>query len=163
MNAKDAIRMTIASSDQIANMYLADLSDSDIMIRPVEGMNTIAWQLGHLIKSERHFIEELKPGSCPPLPAGFVEAHSKETSSSDDPKKFRSKAEYLALWKAQREATLKLFDGISEAELDAPAPESFRKWLPTNAALFNLVGVHPLMHCGQWVTVRRKLKKPLVM
>jgi hypothetical protein len=163
MNAKDAIRMTISGSDMISQSYLADLSDADLMVRPVDGMNHMAWQLGHLIAAERRFVDKVKPGACPPLPAGFEEAHSKETISSNDHKKFRTKAEYLALWKAQREATLKVLDSLPEADLDKPGPEEFRSFMPTVGSLFNMIGVHPLMHCGQWVAVRRTGKKPVVI
>jgi DinB superfamily len=161
MNAKDVIRMTIDNSDMISNSYLSDLSDADLMLRPVDGMNHLAWQLGHLIAAERHFLEAVKPGASPPLPHGFEEAHSKETISSNDPKKFRTKDEYLSLWKAQREATLKVLAGLPDSQLEAPSPESLRSFAPTVGSIFNMIGVHPLMHCGQWVSVRRKLKKPI--
>jgi hypothetical protein len=163
MKAKEAIRMTIDSSDMIANSYLKDLSDADLFVRPVKGMNHVAWQLGHLIGSERFFMEAIKPGASPELPKGFSEAYTKETIESDDPKKFHTKAEYVSLWKAQRDATLKLLESLPEAELDAPGPEQFRQWAPTVASIFNMVGVHPLMHLGQWVAVRRKQNKPVVI
>jgi DinB superfamily len=94
MSPKDAIRIPIESSDMIVGTYINDLDDSDLLIRPVPGMNHIAWQLGHLIAVERHFIEMIKPGSCPELPAGFAEAHSKETATLDDPSRFHSRAKY---------------------------------------------------------------------
>ena len=36
-------------------------------------------------------VEGVKPGSCPPLPDGFDEAHSKDTCTSSDAKGFLSK------------------------------------------------------------------------
>jgi hypothetical protein len=163
MQAKDVIKTTMDFSDQIVNSYLNDLSDADLMLRPVEGMNHIAWQLGHLISAERMFVEELKPGSCPPLPAGFDERHNKDTHESNDAKTFATKDEYLRLWKQQRTATKAALESISEADLDKPGPERFRKFIPTVGAMFNLVGTHALMHAGQFVGVRRKLKKPITM
>ena len=73
MKAKDALRLTIDNSNMIATSYLNDLSDADLFVRPVVGMNHLAWQLGHLIASERFFIEGIKPGASPPLPKGFDE------------------------------------------------------------------------------------------
>ena len=162
MNAKDAIRQTIGMSDMIVSKYLDDLDESALMVRPVEGMNHIAWQIGHLISSERGFVEGIKPGSCPPLPEGFEAKHTKETTTSDDASKFLSKADYLAAWTAQREATKALLDSLSEADLDAPAPENIRSFCPTVGMVLNLTGLHPLMHVGQFVAVRREQKLPVV-
>lgn len=163
MDAKDVIRMSIASSDQILNAYLKDLSDDELRLRPIEGMNAIAWQLGHLISSERSMVEAIKPGSSPGLPEGFDQAHSRDTADSADPAKFRSKDEYLRLFDAQRKATLAVLDGLQDAELDRPAPERMRSMFPTVGAVMLLTGNHVLMHVGQFVAVRRKLKKPVAI
>jgi uncharacterized damage-inducible protein DinB len=163
MSPKDAIRMGIDSSDMIINAYINDLDDSDLLLRPVPGMNHIAWQLGHLIAAERHFIEMIKPGSCPELPAGFAEAHTKETSTGDDPSKFLSRSKYQELWKAQRAATLAVLDSVPESDLDKTDPEKYPKFAPSVAALLALCGTHALMHCGQFVAVRRQVGKPVVI
>jgi hypothetical protein len=165
MHAKDAIRQTYGLCDAIVNSYLGDLSDADLLVRPVEGQHHIAWQLGHLIDSERRMVEGVKPGSCPPLPEGFAEAHGRDEVSirSNDPQRFRTKDEYLRLLRTQREATQRVLEGLSDADLDAPAPESMRKFVPTVGAVFNMVGNHVLMHVGQFVGVRRKLHKPVVI
>ena len=105
MQCKDAIRQAMGMADSIIGKYLEDLDDAAFLIRPVAGMNHIAWQMGHLISAERGTMEGIKPGSCPALPEGFDAKHGKETISLDDPKAFYTKDEYLALWKAQRAAT----------------------------------------------------------
>jgi hypothetical protein len=163
MNAKDVILHGMGMADHILNAYLGDLSDADLVIRPVEGQNHIAWQLGHLISSERMFVEGIKPGSCPPLPAGFDEAHNKEASMSDDPTKFLSKQKYLEIYQAQRAATKAALESLPEAELDKPAHESIRAFSPTIGTTFSLMGEHVLMHVGQFVSVRRKLNKPVTI
>jgi hypothetical protein len=163
MSPKDALRLSIEMSDYIINAYIGDLSDADLLIRPVPGMNHIAWQLGHLISAERGFTDMVKPGSCPPLPAGFDEAYTKETTTIDDPRKFHTLAQYQELWKAQRAATLAVLDGYPEAELDKKDAEKFPEWAPTVAALLAMSGTHALMHCGQFVAVRRMLGKPVVI
>src|SRR5436309_2622873 len=106
MNAKDVMMHNFGMADHILNSYLGDLGDSDLLLRPVEGQNHIAWQLGHLISSERKMVEGVKPGSSPPLPPGFDEAHNKEASTSSDTKGFLTKQQYLDLYKAQRAATV---------------------------------------------------------
>ena len=88
-------------------------------------MNHIAWQLGHLISGERHFAELISPGSCPALPEGFDEAHSKEAAKGDDPSKFRTLAEYQSLWKDQRAATLAVLDAVPDADLEKADPDKF--------------------------------------
>jgi hypothetical protein len=163
MNAKDVILHNFTMADNILNAYLGDLADADLVLRPVEGQNHIAWQLGHLISSERMMVEGVKAGTCPPLPAGFDEAHNKEASSSSATKNFLSKQKYLDLYKAQRAATVAVLQSLADAQLDAPGPERMRQIAPTVGALFGLAGQHVLMHVGQFVSVRKKLKKPVTI
>jgi uncharacterized damage-inducible protein DinB len=163
VNPKDLIRNSLDMSDRILNSYLGDLSDDDLFLRPVAGMNHIAWQFGHLISAERMFVETVKPGSSPPLPEGFDEAHNKEATKSDDRSNFRSKDEYFRLMQAQRAATRATLDAMSDADLDAPSPERFQKMCPKVGNIFLLAGQHVIMHAGQWVAVRRQVGKPVVI
>lgn len=163
MNAKDVIRTALDSSSHVASKYIEDLKDEDLLVRPLVGMNHLAWQLGHLIASERMMVEGVKPGSCPPLPPKFAEAHDREAAASDDPKQFLSKAEYLKIAEAQRAATKAVLDGLSEADLDLPGPEPMRSFAPTVGSVMLMAGNHVMMHVGQFVAVRRKLGKPVVI
>jgi DinB superfamily len=165
MNAKDAIVQVLSSAERVVNAYLSELSDTDLLIRPVPGQNHIAWQLGHLIASERSMVESMKPGSCPPLPAEFLAAHGRDEAAvaSDDASKFLSKQAYLDLWKTQRAATLAYVDSLSESDLDAPSPERMRARIPTVGGVLLLAGTHVIMHSGQFVSVRRKLGKPIAI
>ena len=160
MNARDAIKLNINMGAMVVGMYLDDLSDADLLIRPVPGCNHIAWQLGHLIVSENTMIDGICPGFVPALPAGFQEQHANDRSGIDDPQQFRTKAEYLQLYAAQREATLKALDSLSEADLDRSPPEQFKAYTQNWGDLFSLQGGHWMMHAGQWAVTRRKLGKP---
>ena len=162
MTAKDAIRSQINMSAMIVEGYLKDLSDAEILLRPVPGMNHIAWQLGHLIASERNFAEKVRPGSSPPLPEGFTEAHDRDQTTSDDPERFLPLARYQELGKAQRDATLAVLDALPDDELDRADPD-FPDFMPTVGAILGMVSAHPMMHCGQFVAVRRALNKPIAM
>lgn len=163
MTSRDAIRNTLGASEIVINSYIGDLDDADLLVRPLAGMNHIAWQLGHLIGSERHFVELVKPGSCPPLPEDFEAGHSgKESHAIDDASKFYGRSRYQELWKAQRAATLQVLDGMSDADLDR-TDDTFPAFAPSAGSLLNMCGIHPLMHCGQFVAVRRKLGKPVVI
>lgn len=162
MHARDAIRNAIQSAQMIVTAYLEDLSDADILVRPVPGANHIAWQMGHLIKSEHDMVEMACPGSMPALPAGFEAKYTPETSTLDDPAAFHGKAELQRLWNAQREGTLAALEKQSDTDLDKPAPEPFRSFVNSLGDLFGIQAGHAMMHAGQWAVVRRKLgRKPL--
>jgi hypothetical protein len=165
MNAKDAILTTYDMGERVLNTYLDDLADEDLRTRPVPGQNHIAWQLGHLIASERFMVEAIRPGLSPALPEGFVDAHGRDEAStcSDDPARFLKKDEYRALMKAQRNATKAALENMTEGDLDAPSPERYRNRMPTIGAVMLLIGTHVLMHVGQFVSVRRKLGKPIAI
>lgn len=105
-------------------------------------------------------MEMVKPGSMPALPAGFADRHSKATSRIDSASAFLSKGEYLDLYQQQRQGTLSLLRGQSDADLDRPAPEKFQAYCKSRGDLFSLQGSHVMMHVGQWAVVRRKLGRP---
>jgi hypothetical protein len=164
MISKDLITHTLMTSDFITNAYIGDLSAEEMLLCPVSGMNHIAWQFGHLISSEHAFAEAVKPDASPTLPAGFDGVHStKSETKGTSPSQFYSKDEYLKLYKAQREATLKILSEISEEELSKPAPEAFLAYAPTAGAMLNMIGLHYLMHVGQFVAVRRATGKPVTI
>ena len=159
MTAKEVIRRVVEFSHLVTRGYLDDLSDKELIMRSVPGSNHVAWQLGHLIAGEHQMLSEI--GHTPPaLPKGFAEAHTKETSSSDDPAKFFKKADYLALMDKMKAASLAAIDATPDAELDKPSPEPMREYAPTIAAVLTLLGTHWLMHAGQFVPIRRKLGRP---
>jgi DinB superfamily len=158
MGPKDVIRLTLDISDGIVKRYTEDLSD--LRIRPIEGMNPIALQLGHLILAERMFAELVTPGKSPELPAGFAEAHDLKKAGNDD-SRFATKAEYLKLWDAQRAATKAVLDGVPDSDLEDTRGGKLPPFAPTVAAILNLAGAHALSHTGQFVAVRRTLQKPI--
>ncbi|QEG42419.1 DinB family protein [Roseimaritima ulvae] len=163
MNAQDVIRQTAGTSMMVVNAYLSDLDDSELCSRPGPGCNPIAWQLGHLISSECRLLDSICPGSAATLPDGFDEQHSKDNANKDQPGDFCSKQEYLDLFTRVHAASMAALEQLSEADLDAPAPEHMREMFPTVGAMFVLIATHPMMHVGQWVPARRALGKPVVI
>ena len=157
MDSRDAIRTSYECSEGVVQGYLSDLTDAELLIRSVPGINHIAWQLGHLIASENDMVSGACPGMMPALPAGFAEKHSKETANSDNPADFLTKAEYLKILAEQRAGTMAALATQSDADFDKPGPESMRAYAPTVGALFSLLGSHWMMHAGQWAVLRRKL------
>jgi hypothetical protein len=160
MGPKDIIRKTLDMSDFILKSYLKDLSDADLKLVPIEGMHPIALQLGHLISAERMFAEMVKPGMSPPLPEGFAEAHSPKNPPKDD-SKYRTKDEYLKLYDSQRAAMSAILDSVADSDLEDTRDGKLPQFAPTVSDVLNMAGVHSLNHSGQFVAVRRALKKPI--
>lgn len=163
MGGVDAVRHSLRSTQGLLAWFLGDLADADLVVRPVPGANHVAWQMGHLILSERHLVgQELPDAPFPALPPGFAEKHTKETVSKDAPADFHTKAEYLDAFNATREATVAALNDLSDADLDRPTKGNMAKFAPTLGAIFLLVSDHALMHGGQFSVVRRKLGKPVL-
>lgn len=162
MDTKQAIRSSLSTSDFLVNRYLDDLAPEELLARPVPGANHVAWQLGHLISSERYLIEAAAPGSMPELPAGFREQHSKEQAVSDNAADFLSKDDYLRLAKQVRANTLAALEKLSDADLDKPATGRVPPFIKTAGDCFVLIGPHWSSHAGQWVVLRRKLGRPVM-
>jgi hypothetical protein len=162
MGPKDVILKTMDMSENIIKKYLDDLSDADLRLVAVEGMHPIALQLGHLILSERRMVEMVSPGMSPAVPAGFAEHHDIKNPPKNDTH-FTTKDDYLKLWAAQRAATKKALESVSDAELDDTRDGKLPARLPTVGAVFNMAGLHAMNHSGQFVVVRRLLKKPIAI
>jgi hypothetical protein len=160
MNAKDAIKTSLTSTQNMVSWYLSDLSDADLLVRPVPNANHIAWQLGHLIESELTYPGKyVPPASYPSLPLGFGKQHDKNAAAKEPATGFLTKEEYLNLFNRARAATLEALEKIPEADLDKPTGV---EWAPTVGAMFLMTSDHTLMHAGQFSVVRRKLGKPIL-
>lgn len=159
MTVKDALKHNLNFCREILMGYIKDLNDADLFLRPTPTTNHIAWQLGHMIVGENFMIASVG-GKMPELPSGFTESYTKETSTSNDPKKFHTKSQYIDLLEKNRKATLAAVDASSEADFSKPSHEKMRAYAPTVFAVYHLVGSHELMHAGQFVPVRRQLGKP---
>ncbi len=159
MDTKQAILTTLAQTDFIVERYLADLSQQELLTRAVPNSNHIAWQLGHLISSERHLVDKAVPGRMDTLPEGFAEKHKKEASGSDDPKAFLSKDEYQRLAKQVRAGTLRIVESLSPTDLDR-AVTGVPPFCKTVGDTLLFIGSHWMMHAGQWAIIRRKLGRP---
>ena len=163
MDANEAIKLNLECAEMICGAYLDDLTDQEAMMRPHPGCNHINWQIGHLIASDNMMCNGCIPGSLPPLPDGFAEKYSKETAGIDSAGEFVPKSELMELCRVQRQAIADLLMGLSDEQLAGDSPESFKSYAPTIASVFSMLGSHWLMHAGQWVIVRRKLGREIVI
>lgn len=160
MDLKDAVHTTCETADFMIQAFLSDLTPEELMMRPVPDANHAAWQFGHLIASEHMLVEGGVPGSMPPLPDGFAEQHNKDKAGSDKPEDFLTKDEYFKLAKEIRAATLKVLAGLSVEDLDKPVSGRVPPFVKKVGECFLTAGNHWIMHCGQWVVLRRKLGRP---
>lgn len=162
MNVHDLLKHNVTFTHSITKAYLGDVTEDEMLVRAVPGSNHLAWQLGHLIASERSLLTAIG-ADMPALPDGFAEKHGKENIDSDDPDDFLSKDEYIELMGKFHDAALAAIDAIDEAALDEPSPANLRGLFPTVGAVLFMAGGHEMMHVGQFAAIRRKLGKPVVI
>ena len=89
---------------EMLKMTVADLSDADLLVRPVTGANHANWQIGHLLKAEHSLMSGCKL-VMPELPAGFADRYIKQAAALDDASSFATKAELLELFTKVRAAS----------------------------------------------------------
>jgi len=163
MKPHDIIKYDCDMAEMVGMTYLKDLSDEDLMQRPADGCNHINWQVGHLIASEHDMMEKVFPGRSPKLPAGFAEKYSRETTGESSAAKFADKATLMEVFGKQRAATKEILSCLSADDLSKAAPAEMQAYAPTIGAMFALQGSHWMMHCGQWVIVRRQKGLPVAI
>jgi len=159
VTVNDYLASSLQGSLNMLKMHLADLSDADLLVRPVPGANHANWQIGHLIEAE-HSMMSKSGAKMPELPAGFAARYSKETAKIDDASKFATKAELIPLFEKVRAACIAHAKTMTSEQLKAPSP--FAEWFPTMADFVGLGATHIAMHIGQIQVLRRKLGKPVL-
>jgi len=164
MNGRDAIVRELKSTQRFAGWYIEDLTDEELLVRPVPGANHIAWQLGHLILAEQSMIgaQGLAGVTLPELPAGFREQHAKDKAADTSNTGYATRSQYLDLFRKTRKATIAGLEALSDAELERPSKGEMAKNAPQLADMFLLQANHTLLHVGQFTIVRRKLGKPVL-
>jgi hypothetical protein len=161
MTAKDVLIYTLKMNQHFVEKYLDDLSDADLLVRPVPGANHIAWQLGHLISAEANVFQSKLPGTKPcALPEGFAKQHAKDMATSDTG--FLTKEEYLGLYRNVRKTTLQALESFPDADLGKDPQMGWGDMAPTFASVFAIIANHDMMHGGQFTVVRRCLGKPVM-
>ncbi len=158
----ESVESNLRMADAVLHPLVSDLSDTDLLVRPVEGANHVAWQLGHLIGAEYFLISQVADQVEMAIPADWGDKYSKETASSDDPTHFEPLGRYLELYAAQRAATLGILKDLPAEQLTEPGPEFLQMVVNTVGELFLFMAHHELMHAGQFTCIRRKLGKPVL-
>lgn len=162
MTVKQLLLDAMAFTTKVMTDFVADLTDAELLVRPVDGANHIAWQLGHLITAEHRLMRGIG-ASMPDLPDGFAHRHNKAAAASDDAANFATKDEYLRLYAEQRAASRAALEGHDEAKFADPLPErGFPPHLKRFVDVFLLLSMHQCLHSGQFTATRRKLGKAVV-
>ncbi len=160
-NASQLLASGLQRNLEMLKMTIADMSDDELLVRPVESANHANWQIGHLIQSERGMIAGAG-ADMPELPEGFGDRYSMKANASDGATHFDGKDLLLKHFAAVREGTIAFARSRTDADLDKPAPERMQRMAPTVADLLTLVSLHTMMHLGQVQVLRRKLGKPIL-
>ncbi len=163
MQGKDVAKVALESTQHMVTMFLGDLSDGDLLVNPVPKANNIAWQLGHLIASEKMLLEKILPGvNYPELSATLVSQGNAKSSTEVPPGGFLKKDAYLDWFAKVRNATIAAVEKLTDKDLDKPTEGGMAKFAPNLGSLLILIGNHTLMHAGQFSVVRRALNKPVI-
>ncbi len=158
----ESVESNLRMADTILHSLVGDMSDTDLLVRPLEGSNHIAWQLGHLIGSEYALISAVADQVEMAIPANWSDKYTSETAKSDDPTQFEPLARYLELHAAQRQATLNILKDLPPEQLTEPGPEFLQTVVNSVGELFLFLAHHEIMHAGQFTCIRRKLGKPVL-
>lgn len=163
MQAIELLTGALKGSEGVLLGFLSDLSDADLLVRPVAGANHVAWQIGHLILAERFLVgEQLSGVEYPPLPGGFEARHGKESAASVETTGWLTKAEYERLFRETRAATIAAASKLTVADLDRPTQGRMAAKAPKVGNLILMLSNHDMMHAGQFSVVRRKQGKPVL-
>ncbi len=162
MQAKDALKIGLTSTQNLVAWYIGDLTDQECTVRPVPSANNIAWQMGHLIEGETHLGAALPGATYPELPSSLKGQYDKKTASGTPAAGYLTKSEYLDWFNKVRAATLANVDRLSDSDLEKANTGTMAKIAPRFADLIVLMANHTLMHAGQFTVVRRALNKPIL-
>ena len=163
MDAKQAIAMTLNTSSMVLNAYISDLTDEELLERPGPGCNPIAWQLGHLIVAGCSLLNAVAEGAAPELPEGFAEQHGKDAATGDAPANYCTKQQYIELADKVQAATKEALEKAPAESLDEATQGPMAERFPTKGSVWVLLAMHGMMHAGQFVPVRRRLDKAVVI
>ncbi len=150
------------NANGLLHKHLADLTDADLMTRPAPAANHGLWQLAHLARFEGMLAKLVSPDHPFALPAVYAEVGGKNTAGVDDPARFPTKAEVMAVLDGAHAAQLAGLPKLTDAELAEPSPEQFRGFAPRLGDLLAMGPMHAMLHLGQIQVLRRTLGKPNV-
>lgn len=154
----DLLALHLGWNLEIVQMTLADMTDAELIQRPLPSANHALWQLGHVTVSEGRELSALVPGvtACP---EAFASRFTRETNGLDATSDFPSKDEILAELTRIRTAVIAGVKQLTDEQLNQPSPVP---WAKSVGQLILALSEHLTMHLGQIQVLRRKLGKPVL-
>jgi hypothetical protein len=145
-----------------ARRLVGDLSDDQMVARPVETMNHPAWIIGHIVFSCQAIGAEM--GLPPWLPQHWTDLFTTGSTPVADTSAYPAKAELLAALDDAQKRLVSALTAMKEDDLAVPLPdEQYRKTLPTvRHAFVHILVAHTAIHVGQLTAWRRAVHLPTV-
>lgn len=131
---------------------ISDIPEDQLCAQPGSGLNHAMFVVGHLACTDDFLLKEF--GGQPfALPESFHKAFGADPTN--DATKYPPFAEVKKAFDERRQAVIKWFEGMSDAQLDAPTPEKWRAYAPTMRDVAFFAAWHEGYHGGQVSTLRR--------
>ena len=160
-DARTWIAFSLSRSQQVLDLFLADLKPEDYLHRPVPKANCAAWIVGHLTLAERRWLKEIGAGDLPSLPDGFEKRFARD-EHAPIASEFGDVSILRPLFNAHRQRLVDAVKVMDETKLDRPLDKPHPRFA-TLGELLQFAAIHTAMHAGQISTIRRSLGKPPLM
>jgi hypothetical protein len=160
IDPRTILKHSLAASQRIIAMLLADLSPADMLHRPCPGANCAAWITGHLILVERMLHKAIGVTS-PALPDGF-EARFARDDTAPRLADYGDTSVLPGLFSTHRSLSIAAIDALTDEQLCKPLEKPHPMFNLTYERI-NFMAIHVSMHAGQISTIRRSLGRPAVI
>ena len=158
----EAMAYSLKASQLFLHLMVDPLKPADYTAQPIEGINSIAWILGHLTLIDRRMMTGLEIADMPTLPDGFETKFTTTKAAATTQSGLGDPREILALFDRHRD---QLIRGLATVD-----PGLFGKETPVRRPTFAdrgeatlFMGLHTAMHAGQVSAIRRALGYPPVL
>lgn len=150
-------------SRRTTETFLADLEPSDWLWQPGDGLNHIAWHVGHVTYAQYFLCVVRVRGRVESdrelVPTAFLRRYKFGSKPSPEPSRNATPDELLATLRGVHALALSELEARTEAELDVQTDPPHPLFETTLGGV-EWCGQHELLHCGQVMLLRRMLGKP---
>ena len=138
--------------------YLEGLEPDRWYWQPAEGINHVAWQVGHLAFAQHALCLKRVRGESPDdesfIPASFIDRYRRGSTPSDNPAENASVEEIMAVLDGVYDRTVSELSTFTDEQLDRPID-------PPHPMFHTVLGgiewapQHEFIHVGQVILLRR--------
>ncbi|MEN0111399.1 MAG: DinB family protein [Planctomycetota bacterium] len=150
-------------SRRTTETFLADLVPGDWLWQPGDGLNHIAWHVGHVTYAQYFLCVVRVRGRIESdrdlVPTAFLRRYKFGSRPSANPARNATPDELLATLRGVHELALAELERRTDADLVTPA-EPAHPLFETTLGGVEWCSQHELIHCGQMMLLRRMLGKP---